>query len=87
MSYNLATLKNSDKINIKKRSHFKKERDLPAYALILPALLLLIVFHYIPLYGIVISFQEFSPFRGVLGSEWIGLKLIGNMTSSNFLFR
>lgn len=54
------------------RMTFQKGRDLPVYLLILPAFALLAVFHYVPLYGIVIAFQDFSPYRGIAGSSWIG---------------
>lgn len=33
-----------------------------------------IIFKYIPMWGIVIAFQDYSPFLGVLGSEWVGLE-------------
>ncbi|RAV21701.1 ABC transporter permease [Paenibacillus contaminans] len=38
-----------------------------------PALLLILIFSYIPMFGIVIAFQEFSPAKGVARSEWVGL--------------
>ena len=34
----------------------------------------LILFHYVPMYGIQVSFKNFSPRAGIWGSEWIGLK-------------
>lgn len=64
---------------------FNANRDIPVYLLILPAALLLFVFHYLPIYGIVISFQDFSPFKGVLNSNWVGLKNFEHFLSdSNF---
>lgn len=39
----------------------------------LPGLILLILFSYIPMFGIVIAFQRFIPARGILGSKFIGL--------------
>ncbi|THF73678.1 ABC transporter permease [Cohnella fermenti] len=41
--------------------------------LTLPAVLWMIVFHYIPMYGIIIAFQEYTPYQGFLHSPWIGL--------------
>jgi putative aldouronate transport system permease protein len=38
-----------------------------------PALVLLILFNYIPIGGIVIAFKNFSPYRGILKSPWVGL--------------
>ncbi|WP_135557270.1 ABC transporter permease [Paenibacillus cymbidii] len=42
--------------------------------LLLPSVLLLFVFQYLPMYGIVISFQDFSPYLGIQGSHWVGFK-------------
>jgi len=50
------------------------KKSIPAYLLILPALILLIVFHYLPIFGITMAFQDYSVFKGVFGSKWIGLK-------------
>ncbi|ATG52986.1 polysaccharide ABC transporter ATP-binding protein [Brachybacterium vulturis] len=44
------------------------------YLFILPGVIYFAVFHYIPLLGNVVAFQDFSPFRGIFGSEWIGLE-------------
>lgn len=38
-----------------------------------PVILLTFIFAYVPMYGIVVAFQNFNPVRGVLGSEWVGL--------------
>ncbi len=64
---------------------FRASRDVPIYALLAPALILILVFHYIPIYGITMAFQDFSPYRGILGSRWVGLdKFIYFLTDSNF---
>jgi len=42
------------------------------YALLLPALILVLVFHYLPMYGIVIAFKDFKLVKGIAGSDWIG---------------
>lgn len=44
------------------------------YLLLLPFLLWLIVFNYIPMGGIVMAFKDYKARLGVLGSSWIGLK-------------
>ncbi len=43
------------------------------YLLCVPGLLYLILFHYVPMYGIIISFRDFSFVRGIFGSPWVGL--------------
>ena len=44
------------------------------YLLVLPVVAFYILFYYVPLYGAVISFQDYSPRLGILGSEWVGFK-------------
>lgn len=49
---------------------------------LLPALALTLIFKYIPMGGILIAFQEYNPFRGILGSEWVGFKYFQRFLSS-----
>lgn len=42
------------------------------YLLVLPALILLIIFKYVPMYGAIIAFKDFNPLQGIMGSPWIG---------------
>jgi putative aldouronate transport system permease protein len=44
------------------------------YLMIFPALVLLFVFQYVPMYGISIAFQDYSIFRGALKSPWVGFE-------------
>jgi len=43
------------------------------HLMILPSLLFLIVFAYLPMGGIVMAFQDFKPWLGIEGSAWVGL--------------
>jgi putative aldouronate transport system permease protein len=52
----------------------KWKQELPLHLLILPGVLLVFVYSYIPMLGIVIAFQKFIPALGVTDSKWIGLK-------------
>lgn len=47
-----------------------------------PALVLTIIFKYLPMGGILIAFQKYNPFKGILGSEWVGLKYFQQFLSS-----
>lgn len=44
------------------------------YLFLLPALLYVAVFHYAPMYGVQIAFKNYNPFKGMLASEWAGMK-------------
>lgn len=43
------------------------------YLLGLPGILCFIIFKYAPMYAIVIAFQDYNPFLGIMNSEWVGL--------------
>ena len=42
--------------------------------LILPGLIFYIIFHYVPMYGVVIAFKQYNGRLGILGSPWIGFE-------------
>lgn len=42
--------------------------------LVIPGLIYYIIFHYIPMYGIVISFKDYNMRLGIMGSPWVGLE-------------
>lgn len=53
---------------------------------LLPALLLTLIFKYAPMSGILIAFQDYNPFRGVMASEWVGWKHFTRfLTSPDFM--
>lgn len=44
------------------------------YLMILPPIITVFVFHYIPIYGVQIAFKDYQTSLGITGSEWVGLK-------------
>lgn len=69
-------------------THFKRRWRL--YAMLLLPAVLVFIFNYIPLYGLVIAFQDYNPSKGFLGSDWVGLKwfkLALSMPDFKFIFR
>lgn len=49
-------------------------RELPLHIMLLPGVILVLIFSYIPMAGIVIAFQKFIPARGLFGiQKWIGM--------------
>lgn len=44
------------------------------HMMMLPGMIFLLIFSYIPMAGIVMAFQDFVPAKGIWGSEWVGLK-------------
>lgn len=58
----------------------KKHGEL--YLLLVPGLFFLLLFKYVPMYGIIIAFQDFNIFNGVSGSEWVGLDQFRRLINS-----
>lgn len=46
----------------------------PYYVMVLPGVVYLIIFKYIPMLGSVIAFQDYSVYEGILASKWVGFK-------------
>ena len=73
------------------RKHFfRRVWDQRALVLMaLPAFLIVLVFSYIPMYGISIAFQKFKPLKGMfnLNVQWVGLKYFEKFFQSPYIFR
>ncbi|MEH6956052.1 ABC transporter permease [Neobacillus drentensis] len=52
------------------------------YLLVAPAVILTIIFKYIPMYGAIIAFKDFSTIKGILGSDWVGFDNFTKFLSS-----
>jgi len=73
-SISSSTLSLSKKIESKKKLEWHNiKMNYDMYLLMIPGLLFLLLFRYLPMYGILIAFQDFNIFEGILKSEWIGL--------------
>ena len=57
----------------KKQKWFKKE-DIPLHLMALPTLIWLIIFCYLPIFGLIMAFQDLNITTGILGSRFVGLK-------------
>lgn len=61
----------SDSRGARLYDHFKREWQI--YVMLLPTIVWFIVFLYKPMYGLQIAFKDYSIFRGVAASPWVGL--------------
>lgn len=52
------------------------------YILLLPSFIVMLLFTYLPMYGVTIAFKDFSPALGIMGSPWAGLKYFRQFFSS-----
>lgn len=65
-------LKNQRRAAWKKQWMKDWRKDRVVYLLFIPIVVFFIIFNYIPMFGVVIAFQDYKPGRGVLNSEWVG---------------
>ncbi len=61
--------------------------DWQLYALILPAIVYIFLFNYMPMYGVQISFKHFRPSKGIWGSEWVGFEYFRNFMNHPLFWR
>lgn len=59
------------------------KRDYQLWLLILPAIIIVFVFNYIPMYGIQLAFREYDFTQGLTGGEWVGLKYFQQFIESH----
>lgn len=62
------------------RSSFKRNWGL--YLLLVPAVVYALIFLYIPMVGVLIGFEEYSPTKGIFGSPWAGFKYFSKFFNS-----
>lgn len=74
------------KLSKKKRSLVKYIiQNYILYLFLAPAIILTIIFKYVPMYGAIIAFKNFSPMKGIWGSDWVGFEHFKDfLTSPNF---
>lgn len=75
------------KISLTKRiqTEFKHNKEL--YVMILPVIIYFLIFMYVPMYGASIAFKDFSPAKGINGSNWVGLKHFIRFFDSIYFYR
>ena len=66
------SIENNLRVMKKKRHTFK--RDMYMYCLLIPALICVIIFNYIPLSGLMIAFKDYNVLEGFDNSPWVGIK-------------
>ncbi|MDQ0873940.1 putative aldouronate transport system permease protein [Paenibacillus sp. V4I3] len=57
------------------------------YLMMVPVLAYYFIFHYAPMYGALIAFKEYTPNKGILGSEWVGFQHFNDFFSSYYFWR
>lgn len=85
MAEHTIALEKRNKSEKRRRAFAFMKENWMLYLFLVPGVLLTIIFNYVPMYGVIIAFKDFSPMQGILGSEWIGFdQFIRFLTSPNF---
>lgn len=67
-------MRNSNKEILRKQRRSLIKRSIPYYWMLLPGVLFVLLFNYLPLYGYKIAFQKFVPVKGFFGEQqWRGM--------------
>lgn len=82
----LADIKNS-RMSWGKRLTMNIKQHPWLYVMIIPAIVYFILFHYAPMYGVIIAFQDYKPFKGIAGSSWVGFKHFTDFITGPFFWR
>ncbi|MDQ0231202.1 putative aldouronate transport system permease protein [Metabacillus malikii] len=59
------------------------KRDYQLWLMILPAIIVVIIFNYIPMYGVQLAFREYDFTKGLTGGEWVGLQYFKQFIESH----
>lgn len=53
---------------------YRNKQQIQLQTMILPAVIFIIIFSYVPMYGLIIAFKDYKVLKGFFGSEWVGIK-------------
>lgn len=81
----MTQLSNKKTITDKISADLKRNRII--YLMLLPVVAYYLIFHYQPMYGVIIAFKNFIPNKGITGSEWIGFKHFIDFFESRYFLR
>ncbi len=56
------------------------------FFMLLPVLIYFFIFHYGPMWGMLIAFKDYYPLRGFFGSRWVGFKHFRDLFSGMYFF-
>lgn len=63
------------------------KRDRYLLILAIPIILYYLIFHYFPMYGVIIAFKDYTPGLGITKSPWVGLRWFREFFNSFYFFR
>ncbi len=70
--------------SVEKKKKIKQYRVL--LIMLIPAMIYYIIFHYLPMYGVLLAFKDFKITEGILGSPWAGLRHFEKIMNDTYFF-
>ena len=63
----------NSKAAVRKSSGHAGKEKVMFHLMMLPGMIMLVIFVFVPLFGSVMAFENYSPAKGIFGSKWVGL--------------
>ncbi|MCJ8014738.1 ABC transporter permease subunit [Paenibacillus sp. KQZ6P-2] len=83
MKAHTTLLQHKPPIKVRMGKVFKKMRvHWPLYVLLLPPIIYVAIFSYVPMYGVLLAFKQYQPLKGIIGSPWVGFSHFEQFFSS-----
>lgn len=76
-----------DKVSFWKRLGRDLRMNKYIYIMVLPVVVYYLIFHYGPMYGVIIAFKDFQVTEGIWGSEWVGFKHFIDFFNNYYFWR
>ncbi len=85
----MATTRESTALSMRFADRARRElsRNRYLYMMLIPVVGYYLVFHYAPMYGLIISFEDFVPSLGIWKSPWVGFKHFESFFNSVYAWR
>lgn len=75
-------------MSIKKRSRWRLiKKNSFFYLMFSIPFFYFVIFHYIPMFGIIIAFKDYNVFDGIAGSDWVGLRYFAEFLSDPYFYK
>lgn len=80
----IAAISRRRELRREKRKKYKRYRVL--LLMMLPAVVYFTVFHYLPMYGVLLAFKEFKITQGILNSPWVGFEHFNKIMGDSYFY-
>ena len=84
MSQQMVAMSSRRARSVEKKKKIKQYRVL--LIMLIPAMIYYIIFHYLPMYGVLLAFKDFKITEGILGSPWAGLRHFEKIMNDTYFF-